>query len=83
MQPTSLLVTQIAFVLIATLSRVAAAELACQDSGYCSLGKLAPFVGDVHPSNCRRVYGRFCNTAEYLYLTRTRLSVQVQGCIKH
>ena len=77
MQSTSLLVTKIASVLIATLTRVAAAELACQDSGYCSLGKLDPFVGDVHPSKRPRVNGRFCKTTEYLYLTRSRLSVQV------
>lgn len=30
--------------------QIIAAELGCQDSGYCSLGKLAPFLGDLYPS---------------------------------
>ena len=51
MQPknTGFFVTQIAAVLIAV--QMVAAELACQDSGYCSLGLLTPFVGDLYPSN--------------------------------
>lgn len=54
MQPTctGLFVIQVASVLIAV--RMVAAELACQDSGYCSPGSLTPFVGDLYPSNrCR------------------------------
>lgn len=51
MQPAYLILTQIASVMVAL--QVATAELACQDSGYCSPGNLAPFVGDVYPSKRR------------------------------
>lgn len=40
--------TRIAAVLITV--QMIAAELGCQDSGYCSPEKLAPFVGDLYPS---------------------------------
>lgn len=43
-----LFVTQFALVLIA--AQMMATELACQDSGFCSLGKVAPFVGDLYQS---------------------------------
>ena len=44
--------TQIASALIAV--QMVAAELACQDSGFCSPGNMPPFVGDLYPSKrCR------------------------------
>ena len=51
MQPksTGCFVIQVASVLIAV--QMAAAELACQESGYCSPENLKPFVGDLYPSN--------------------------------
>ena len=53
MQPACLILAQIAFVMVAI--QVAAAEPACQDSDYCSLEKLTPFVGDIYPSKRRRI----------------------------
>ena len=53
MQPACLILIKFASVMVAI--QVAAAELACQDSGYCSSGKLAPFVGDIYPSKRRRL----------------------------
>ena len=78
MLPVCLLLIQIASVLIAM--RMATAKLACQDSGYCSLGALAPFVGDVYPSNCRSL---MITDAARSHPTHPLLSAQVQNCTKH
>lgn len=43
-----LLLTQ--FVSVLTTAHMLGVTPICQDSGYCSMGKLAPFVGDLSPS---------------------------------
>lgn len=55
---------QLVSVLIA--AHVHAAPQACEESGYCSLGKLVPFVGDVYPSTTTLAS---CKTSLFVRLT--------------